>query len=246
VSSPHAGGSDTGDLGSRVVGAGAERIEGSPTRTHDTALSLTPTGRGYCFGITVGTGEDRMDQLLRWGRDAGLLALAASLPALAFGAGAFIWRRRSMPAAQAARRTLVDVLLVVTVIAVLVVGLRPGMGEVPDWQQWTLVPFQDLLRSLDGSGLGLQLAVANLLGNVLLYVPVGLALRLRFPRIAPRRAMLIVILLSLFVEVGQAIEATGRTSDITDVIANGVGGWIGWLAGGAILRAAAAPIRGEE
>lgn len=177
-----------------------------------------------------------MEQLLGWGRDAVLLAVAASIPALLVGGLSFIWRRRSISDSQAAQRSALDVFLLVAVIAVLVLGLRPGMGEGPEWHQWTLVPFQDLLRAIDGSDLALRLAIANLLGNVLAYCPVGLALALRLPGLGLRRALLTVALLSLFVEVGQAVEATGRTSDITDVLANSFGGSIGWFAGARIMR----------
>jgi hypothetical protein len=169
-----------------------------------------------------------VDQFLRWGRDAVLLGLFAALPVLGLAALDFFVRARRSGRSGAAEQAFLDALLAISVIGVLVVGLRPGMGTGPGWEQWNLIPFRDLLRSFDGPGWGIQLALANIVGNFVLYIPFGISMRLRFSRLNVWHAAIVAAAVSLTVEVGQAIEASGRSSDVTDVIMNAAGGTIGF------------------
>jgi glycopeptide antibiotics resistance protein len=91
--------------------------------------------------------------------------------------------------------------------------------------------------ALDGEG-GLRFAVAELIGNVLLFVPLGMALRWRLPRFGIARVTGAAMLISVTVEVLQAVLATGRWATTTDVITNTVGGLVGAIAGGIWLRRA--------
>jgi glycopeptide antibiotics resistance protein len=81
-----------------------------------------------------------------------------------------------------------------------------------------------------------QIAVADLLGNALLFVPFGLVTAIHFPTTGWRASLAVAALSSLAAEVGQALEATGRVSDVTDITMNTLGGAIGfgvarWAAG---------------
>lgn len=135
----------------------------------------------------------------------------------------FLLRLRSMPPGSAARSAFVDALVPASLIGIAVIGLRPGLGETPDWQQWTFIPFQDVMRSLSEPDWVIEIAVANLLGNALIYVPWGVAAGFRFRSVRLSLFVAVTITISLSIEVGQALEASGRTSDVTDVIMNTLG-----------------------
>ncbi len=62
--------------------------------------------------------------------------------------------------------------------------------------------------------------------NVVAFIPLGLLLSVNFSQTAFRRKLLFILLLSTSVEVTQYMLAIGRT-DITDVIANTFGGYLG-------------------
>lgn len=175
-----------------------------------------------------------MDQLFNWARDVLLIAIVACVAVAPIALVAFLVRLRRGTVLDAAKSTALDALVVGSILLVVVYGLRPGWGQTDDWQQWTLVPFRDLMRSVGGPRLAMELALANVLGNFALYLPLGAALRLRFPNLRFKWVVAVVSCLSAAVEVGQAIEASGRTSDVTDVLMNTLGGVSGWLSMGVI------------
>jgi glycopeptide antibiotics resistance protein len=89
-----------------------------------------------------------------------------------------------------------------------------------------LIPFSDLISALGGSG-SVRRAVIELVVNVALFVPLGLALRLRFESMSVARATAIACGLSLGIETLQLLVATGRVANITDVLMNTLGGFLG-------------------
>lgn len=169
-----------------------------------------------------------MDQLIGNGWRAMGVLLVAALPAVAVWAVLTAIRARRLDRATAMRSSALDVGVGWSLVVIAVVGLRPGFGETPDWGQWNLVPFVDLLRSLRQADWVREIAVANLVGNVLFFVPWGMAAGLRFPTMRWRLLIALTAAISLAVEIGQAIEASGRISDITDVLMNTLGGAIGF------------------
>ena len=101
----------------------------------------------------------------------------------------------------------------------------------------SLIPFEDLLRSL-GPGMpadAVDLAVGNLLANLLLFLPFGVALGLRFPDVAAWRLVLLCAALSVGVETAQLMWSMGRSADVTDVLTNSLGGLLGLLLAHAIV-----------
>jgi glycopeptide antibiotics resistance protein len=67
---------------------------------------------------------------------------------------------------------------------------------------------------------------AEVLYNVLVFIPLGLLLRVNFSQTNIWRKLLFVLFLSTSVEITQYALAIGRT-DITDVITNTFGGYLG-------------------
>lgn len=66
----------------------------------------------------------------------------------------------------------------------------------------------------------------EILYNVFVFIPLGLLLSVNFSRISFRRKLLFILLLSSSVEMTQYVLSIGRT-DITDVITNTFGGYLG-------------------
>jgi hypothetical protein len=73
----------------------------------------------------------------------------------------------------------------------------------------------------------LRYGAVEFAANIAFFVPVGFVLAVLLP---PRRRWLspvICFLLSLGIELGQAVLASGRLGDVTDLVANTLGGLIG-------------------
>jgi VanZ like family len=95
-----------------------------------------------------------------------------------------------------------------------------------------LVPFHSLLETLPLGDYWVQLAVTDIAVNILLFVPLGLGVGLRWPRVRAATWVVGAIALSLTIELAQAL-VLNRSGDITDVIANTMGA----LAGVGLARA---------
>lgn len=67
----------------------------------------------------------------------------------------------------------------------------------------------------------------SFLGNILLFVPVGLLCSLAFPGATPRRAALWGLTLSLAIELCQI--PLPRYTDVDDLLFNTLGAWLGYL-----------------
>jgi|SRR5688572_8139299 glycopeptide antibiotics resistance protein len=172
-----------------------------------------------------------MEHLFDWGREGLQLIALALVPVLATWAALASWRSRSVSRAQAATSASIDVLLLLSLVVIGVLGLRLGRGLPSGFEQWNLVPFRDLARSLDGRPWGLQPAVAGLLANLGLFVPFGIAFALRFRQRSWRTLLVLTAAISIGVELWQAVTATGRSSDVTDVVMNTAGGLTGFAMG---------------
>ena len=91
----------------------------------------------------------------------------------------------------------------------------------PRWSQ--LIPFWDYYRRTD------LYALADLVNQVLAFVPLGALLAARDPRRAIRRSLLIGLALGLLLEAGQLFLAD-RTAEITDALSSAAGAALGaWL-----------------
>lgn len=132
-----------------------------------------------------------------------------------------------------------DLLVVLSVVTILVMTLRPGYvaGEGSHWQ---LQPFGDLLASLSRSEIYLRLALADLIGNVLLFAPLGASIALRWPGCSTRRVVLAAALFSAAIELTQGFTHLGRMAQSSDVLMNAIGAWLGWILARRILRLRAA------
>ena len=121
-----------------------------------------------------------------------------------------------------------DLLVALVLMTILVFTLRPG-NVAQLTTRWQLLPFADLVFALPRGGTAIRLALADLAGNVVLFLPLGGALALRWPGLGEARAVLAAAALSIAIEVVQGLTAAGRMAQLTDVLMNALGAWIGWL-----------------
>ena len=114
-------------------------------------------------------------------------------------------------------------------------GIPIGTGAIgdTDWRTWAnLAPLRTIRQQLSA---GMYSGMRQLVGNLLLLVPLGFLLPMVSSRFATfRRTLLTVFLGSLCIELGQlAISLTVsfpyRAFDVDDLILNTLGGAVGWL-----------------
>jgi glycopeptide antibiotics resistance protein len=85
----------------------------------------------------------------------------------------------------------------------------------------------------DPTGVSTEKALENIIGNLLLFIPLGILLPCISPKFKSLKSMIAAsFICSMFIECCQfflGYFGTYRTSDIDDVILNKVSGLIGWL-----------------
>ena len=92
-----------------------------------------------------------------------------------------------------------------------------------------LIPFHSIMEYLSGSSENLKrFAFGNVVGNIAIFVPLGIYLPLFRNDKRVTTNLLLLFIVSLFVEIIQGLFGIGA-SDIDDVILNCLGGWIGIL-----------------
>ncbi|GLX70645.1 VanZ family protein [Paenibacillus glycanilyticus] len=94
-------------------------------------------------------------------------------------------------------------------------------------RSFNFIPFNSISEFISGSSANLKrFASANLVGNMVIFVPLGVYLPLLKNNKTIASNLLVIVLVSLFVEFIQGLFGIG-TADIDDVILNSVGGWLG-------------------
>lgn len=92
-----------------------------------------------------------------------------------------------------------------------------------------LIPFKSIAAFVSGSTANLKtFAFGNVAGNILIFVPFGVYLPLFKQDKRLKTNLLFILIASLVVEIIQGLVGIG-TSDIDDIILNGLGGCIGIL-----------------
>lgn len=173
---------------------------------------------------------EAMDWLLQWALGPLAIFVTVTLVLLLVAAPVTVWRARDASLGQAARATGRDLALAVSLVLIGTLTFAPLVEGTPRLPV-NLLPFRDQLLALDGQ-LELSHAIAELALNVVLFVPFGMAIEWRRPRLAPVSIGLLALVVSIVVEAVQAVTSTGRQADITDLLAN-VGGA---LAGAVLVR----------
>lgn len=182
-----------------------------------------------------------MDALGEWIRQYLPFAAVIAVPASVLWILLVVRRRdRGLTLRRTIREAGADVLLALSLFAILALTVLPEWNPGVPASGRSLVPFEDLLRSLrpDMPSYAVDLAVGNIVANVLLFLPFGFALGLRFPTTPIWRLIALCLLLSVSVELVQLVGHLGRSADVTDVLTNVTGGMIGMAIARAVVRLA--------
>jgi glycopeptide antibiotics resistance protein len=97
--------------------------------------------------------------------------------------------------------------------------VAPGSRTLHAWQ---LVPFWSYYRRSD------VYALADLINQVLAFLPLGVLLAIRFPRLPAWCALAVGLAIGLVLEAGQ-LGLADRTAEITDALSAGAGSFLGVL-----------------
>lgn len=162
------------------------------------------------------------------------LILIVAVAMLAIALPVVLWRIRSgsRPLLAAWKTGLEAAILgSLAVIVALTLGAfaTGGQGEV-NW-----IPFQSLFDSFALGEFWVGIALTDLLGNLLLFGPLGLFVGLRFARLPIWAWALIVGALTAAIEIIQFLMLN-RSADVTDVLMNGLGGIAGFAAARLLQR----------
>ena len=114
-------------------------------------------------------------------------------------------------------------------------NLHRGRGN---GRMYNLVPFKTILEYftlLKNKEINTDIVIRNLLVNLLLFLPMGLAMPILFGKKINSfgKFFIFIVVLTVLVEIVQLIILSG-SADIDDVILNSVGGIIGYCFGGII------------
>jgi glycopeptide antibiotics resistance protein len=143
--------------------------------------------------------------------------------------------RGGRTAGEAWGTAILDVLLLLTAATIAVLTLPPGLES---HRVVELVPFQDIRRTLRETSVS-DTQFWAMVANVLLFVPVGALVPLRFPRFDRlSRVLLLCAGISAGIEVVQFVVGSHSTAT-DDVMLNTLGGMLGFLA----MRGVRAPLR---
>lgn len=161
-------------------------------------------------------------------------ALFAAVFALIIASLLWAWRVRHGDSRRPALwYSALEAAIVVSLGGIAVLTLDPyatgGSGPV------NLIPFLPLIESVPLGEFYVGLALFDVLGNVALFVPLGLLVAVRFASLGVTRWAATVVVFAAGIESTQAL-VLNRSGDITDVITNAAGGVFGFLIGRFLQR----------
>jgi glycopeptide antibiotics resistance protein len=130
--------------------------------------------------------------------------------------------------------TALDLAVVIWLALTLLVTVVP-MGR-SGRSPFEFIPFLDVLERIGSGSSSPSTELPDIVYNVVLFVPFGAWAAVRFGRAWLAASIVGGALLSIGIEVSQAIEAVGRIGSTTDVLTNTTGTALGFLVGLGIRR----------
>jgi len=120
------------------------------------------------------------------------------------------------------------ILAVYLIFLFYLVFMSPYFGQQSFHNNFNFVPFKTIFNYWNYSR-DREECLINLLGNILVFLPLGILLPLTFKNCCKFiRIFLIVLFITLFIEIAQYATSVG-IADIDDIILNLAGGIIGYL-----------------
>lgn len=136
-------------------------------------------------------------------------------------------RNRVIPAVLLAAYSALVVSILVFKIASFRIGhLRLNFSGYATGEP-NLIPFTTIMPYLLGER-GQMIALFNIGGNIVLFVPLGFLIPFVFRNVAWRTLLVLAVIVPILIEITQAVFRIG-IFDIDDVILNGLGVMIGYL-----------------
>lgn len=167
--------------------------------------------------------------------------IAQELPLILIGcfvvavvtAALFAWRLTTgTPWPRALVASALEAGIVASLLGIGALTLRPSV--VNESGAANLIPFRSLFESFEIGPFWTQIVLIDWAANVILYVPLGLFVALRFRRLSPWVWLVATVALTAMIEIAQFV-ALNRSADINDVTMNTIGGMCGFAAGRAVL-----------
>ncbi|MGH9032733.1 MAG: hypothetical protein ACRDZV_11455, partial [Acidimicrobiia bacterium] len=121
-----------------------------------------------------------MDEFLRWAADTTTTLVAVLVGITIAGFVLVVWRLMRLPPTRAVGHTARDLAVMAAIAVIVVPTLLSPLDVVVETPRLRIIPFEDLRDALVGQ-YSLRLAVIELVGNVAIFMPLGMALRWRFP-----------------------------------------------------------------
>ncbi|GGA76919.1 VanZ family protein [Ornithinibacillus halotolerans] len=110
--------------------------------------------------------------------------------------------------------------------------LYPGNGRINEEVTINIIPFETIKLYLNFPG-DFTLQVINLLGNVVVFIPIGFLIPLLFKNISFGKIFVIGLISTLFIETMQLILSINgiisRSFDVDDLILNTIGVIVGYI-----------------
>jgi glycopeptide antibiotics resistance protein len=150
---------------------------------------------------------------------------------VATGAASLLAVLRPRRGGRTHTRAVLNIAIAASLLVVLIVTIpkAPWGGHSPPRRIFP-VPFQELIKELREDDPALGPVIGEMFVNVLLFLPMGLLVPLRWPRWADiKRILAAAAVLSLGIESVQFALGWGRTSSATDILLNTAGAGVGYL-----------------
>ena len=158
-----------------------------------------------------------------------LVARASIVVAVVCALVAGVRGRRGTDPRAAISRSVAEALIVLGAIVIWGITLGPVdvlmPGVVAASPPVNLVPVQPVLSDI-AAGVDWRETLANVVGNIVLFVPIGFGLRWRFG-LRLGSILMIAIVASAAIEIGQALSVQMRSADVDDVLLNALGALAG-------------------
>lgn len=173
--------------------------------------------------VFVGTASE---SALRKAADLVAPLLISAPVAMVLALGRFARRHGDRPVRAALPTLIADAIVLSVAGLILAATLTPQLGFFEQSPAVELRPFVDVATAL--TAVERMQAVADLVGNAMLFMVLGFALAIR--RGSPRAAsvLLTAVGFAIAIEVGQAALGTGRPADSTDVLLRALGAAVGY------------------
>jgi glycopeptide antibiotics resistance protein len=172
----------------------------------------------------------KLPEYLRWIGEALVFFVILSIPIIVVGLIVVVLRARRRPVGAAASDTLRDLAVPLSILLIIAFTLGPVSATQIEYPT-NIIPFADIIGRMEGP-VPQWIDMVDIVGNIVLFVPFGVALAWRWPNGRLRWVVLAAVALSGAIEATQALTDAGRSASTTDIVTNTIGSVVGYLAAG--------------